>query len=376
MNLKYTLFSFITLVAFTTALKGQDPAFSLFDRSPIVLNPALAGDIPNNFRNRFVAQYRIQWFDVLEDERYEHFSAALDGNIPICGKRGGTKHLGYGIQVISESTPFQSFEPNFRSDKIGIDLAYRFQLADRAYLSAGAEGEWLQQRLATTGLQFPNKYDGIGEFTNVSNQESNLLNNPNANGFSGGAGLTLTLSYLKLNGGVKALPFRLRLGFAVHHITRPNLSLLGQIDDDQAAISHRFTTHLRVGIPLSGNWILDPQKVNAEIIPYAYHTLQGSGVWQLITGTDFKKKVDNISIIFGIGSRLTNPEVSRQSLTSLLLNLGVEWKSGFAAIVADFNRAPFFSDNNDNRATSFEVAFGYFFFEQEGSDCTLLCPFQ
>ncbi|MEM8908871.1 MAG: type IX secretion system membrane protein PorP/SprF, partial [Bacteroidota bacterium] len=293
--MKTSLFSFFLWLSFCWSLAAQDALYTLFDRSPILLNPALTGDIPDQQKHRIIYQHRAQWFDALRDERYEHFAVAYDQNIPLCSNQGASA-IGIGLQAISEEIPYLSGSPNYKTNKLALDLAYRRTLGKRVYFAGGFEAEWLHHRLDTEGLQFPSQYDGLGAFSSSTLSGELLLNpdNSSASAFSIGGGLVLTIDNIKLK-NLKKTSGLLRIGSALHHLTRPNLSLVGNSEDQEATRSIRWTTHFRWQFPISDHF---------SLTPHGMYTLQGRGVWQFIGGGDFYLGSSNIPrLIPGLGFR-------------------------------------------------------------------------
>ncbi len=365
----------ITIISLAYLVQGlsQDALYSLFDRNLILISPALAGDIPNGYLNRVGYQHRLQWFDALREDRYEHFSFAYDKLIPICSS-GGTSAVGVGFQVTSESIPYHKVEPNFKTNKLGVDLAYKRALSKFNYLSGGVEIEWLYNRLHTDGLQFPSQYDGLGAIDpNLTSGELFMeMGDANASAFSMGAGIALTLGEIKTKRKNK-IPRslgQLRLGVSIHHLTRPNLSLIGNDNDQEAIISRRWSTFFRWRLPIYKSSKHEP----IEFIPYGYYAYQGAGVWQLVGGTDFSFGSSIIPrLIPGFGMRLTNRVVGDKAVTSYVFSLRIDMDHIFIAGATDIEVSSIAGGGNDSRATTLEVALGYRFGKTNVSN---RCPTQ
>lgn len=351
-------------------LTAQDALFSLFDSNPLLINPAMAGDISNRYTHRAVAQHRTQWFDALGEDRYEYISIAYGRNFDICNTSKQSA-FGIGINTTRESLPFNIFSdavPNFQSNKVGLNIAYRRSISEHSYASVGFETEWLNNRLLTKGLRFPNQYDGLGNFaSNNSSGESPIFDSDRLsnNAISLGAGLAITIQEIGLKKNPTSRKGSVQIGLAAYHLTDPNLSLLDNPDDQEANISTRWIAHARGSIPLTKG---------VDISPYSFYALQGKGVWQLIYGADFRMGLnEKVKLIPGIGIRQTNRLLSQQTINSVIFSARLKFENFFIAGATDIEFSPFAEGSNDNTVSTVEITLGYLWGKKTGTKCPMDC---
>lgn len=231
---------FICLLSCANLL-AQDPHYTLFDSQPLLLNPALTGEIEGNYTWQASIQQRNQWFDALKPH-FNHTSFSLESSLPICFGNVGRVNFSPGLSF-QQQRFISSSVPRLNMQKIGTHGAVRLQLTDHVYASLGMEFELLQRSLTSTdALQFGTQFDGMGGFdVNLQNGETQI---------PGSGNLTSGMDWDIASGGSIILlsnKLTFRLGGAIHHIRRPVLSLLGN-DDEDARMSHRYTAHYRAKI--------------------------------------------------------------------------------------------------------------------------------
>lgn len=359
----------------------QDPEFTLFDRNPIILNPALTGDIEGAYHIRSTFQYRTQWFDVL-DEEFSHYAFSIDSSLPFCFSK--PRSVSIGGYFLTENTPFEKNSPKLTTSNIGFTSSFRLAFKpEELYISLGMDGQLIRRYLNPEGLRFPTQFDGMGGFDpNAANLEENLpsrrssLMKPSL-----GAGLSLVINELSFRIGKRGrkkvfIPGAYRIGGAVYHLNRPNLSLLGNDKDEEADVSRRWVVHARAIIPLNYRTFSKAPNAYLNLQPYFLYVQQGAGVWQSIFGAEIGFGLAEDYIAVGGGIRLTNGKAAGKNLTDYLLN--IRWRRGhyFIASSVDLNVSPFAKAGNDRTTTAMEISLGYFFGDSEkrGRCKQIICP--
>lgn len=179
-------------------LKAQDVAFSQFFANPLYLNPAFAG---SGVGPRIILNYRNQWPSlpgnfVSYAASYDQYFSALSGGI--------------GIQVLSD----QIGDNNFQHNQVAIMYSNNLTINRNLVLKTGFQYMFAQRSLNWTGLIFPDEIDarlGIQPGTTQEILPFQNVTNANMHDFSAGAILFSEQFYG---------------GFAVHHLTQPNQSLI------------------------------------------------------------------------------------------------------------------------------------------------------
>lgn len=207
------LFCFLNFIQLTC--NSQDPTFSQYDYNPLYYNPALTGLLPNgNPGLRINCVYRSLWTNIPSSFTTYSFSADLESP---CIKSG------QGIIAMNDVEG----EGKLRTSKIGGLYSYRITIEDKAnrdklIIQVGTEVDFVQKRVDWDRLVFSDQVDSLN---GISLPTGNV--HPNQE----------TSSYADFHYGVVGrlyFPYRynqpttaLTIGFAIHHLTQPNESILG-----------------------------------------------------------------------------------------------------------------------------------------------------
>jgi len=363
----------LLLCCFSSLAFSQDPHFSLFDSHPMLINPAFTGDMPDDYRMRLGVQHRHQWFDALNDY-YNHTAFAFDSATPLCFSNATDMTFSPGFYYLQERFPISGKSPRLFSQKLGATLAIRMKLNDEIYFAVGFEGELLQRQLrAVDGLQFGIQYDGMGGFdSQASSQEGQIpLDGNLSSGIKPdlGTGLALVIRLGHRNA--------LRLGGAMHHIQRPNLSLLGNEEDDDADISRRLTAYYRLKF---GTYHEQRNRIDnyAEFQLAGAYVRQGIGIWEFNQRLEMGGHIQDNFFSFSAGVRMTNARVSSgDAVTDLIL--AIRWYKNPVVVElgTDFALSPFANIGNDNTATALELSVSYLLLRKsKSSRCAAMdCPY-
>ena len=113
-KLLFAAMLFVSCISFTK-LKAQDPHFSQFYASPLLLNPALTGAFPGNLR--VSGSYREQWPSIMYPFKTGSFS--IDANI-LHDKIAEGDILGIGLTGIFDNTNNGGLKSNTLSPSLFI----------------------------------------------------------------------------------------------------------------------------------------------------------------------------------------------------------------------------------------------------------------
>ncbi len=156
----------IVLFGATQITKAQDLRFSQYNLSPLVLNPALTGFFPGDYR--FSAIYRSQW-----GNRNSLFSTpAISFDMPIEVAFASSDAIGAGIYIANDNEGGGILS----TQHIMLSGAYHKNLDDdqRHTLSFGVQLGYVQKSVDQTKLIFGDQYDqGTASFSNQSNEMFN-----------------------------------------------------------------------------------------------------------------------------------------------------------------------------------------------------------
>lgn len=234
------LLAIVVLAGVFSSSFGQDIHFSQYYASPLTLNPAMTGGFNGVFRA--AANFRSQWFSIGDPTPYQTYSASFDA--PVFRDRLNNDLFGLGTVFFSD----RSGDGALTTTSIMASLGYTKSVDqyDRHSLAVGIQAGLVQKRIDFTKLTFAEQFDGDFGFDPLAyNGEANIDDN---------------IMYADVNVGVlwrSAVGKKLNtyIGFAYHHLTKPNESFL---DNEDNELDPRFTVHGGVDIKMSKYVTLTP----------------------------------------------------------------------------------------------------------------------
>ena len=176
-------------------VRAQDPQFSQFYAAPLYLNPAFAGSAE---LSRAGLNFRTQWpsldanfttVSVYFDHFFEQYNSGI--GVIVNGDREGLS----GLQSVSA----------------GLQYSYRLQIAEWLTFRPGAEVAFYNRDLNYDNLIFGDQLDENGLITDITGEPLNT-------------GLSRSFADLSLGGLLYNENFF--IGYAAHHVTTPNQSLV------------------------------------------------------------------------------------------------------------------------------------------------------
>ena len=264
-DLKKTI-SLIFAICFTSlaALKAQDLVFSQFYNTPLVINPAFAG---NSTAAQFSGNYRLQWPGL--PGTYE--SLALGYNQYFRKIRSGV-----GFSVISDS----SGQGTLQHLTVGATYMYKVLLKGDYQLKIGIETAFGQNRLDWSKLVF-------GDMLSVSGNPVNSNELPPD---------SFNKAYLDISTGMLIYNKSWYAGMTMKHMNTPDTGFIG---GDQNRLGLPILWNMHVGYQYVfdiGNKQTKPSFVSPSLL-----VANQADFWQLNAGAYFQLK----SLILGAYLRHT-----------------------------------------------------------------------
>ena len=148
-----------------SGLNAQDPVFSQFYSTPLLLNPAFAG---TSFAPRISASYRNQWPSVTNTGiAFSTYAASYEQFIP-------QVNSGIGIMILSDNAG----DGLLRTTNFLASYAYRIAVNDDLQIKLGIEAGFRQYNLDWDKLVFLDQIDQIqGPILNTNEIRPDALTN-------------------------------------------------------------------------------------------------------------------------------------------------------------------------------------------------------
>jgi type IX secretion system PorP/SprF family membrane protein len=215
---------------------AQDVHFTQYFTSPLTLNPAMTGLVPEELR--FAANYRTQW-SAVSSNPYMTGSATFD-IATLKNKLPEGDALGVGLVVQYD----KSGTGSLTNTTAGLSVAYHKAFGhDRLqHISIGIQGYYVQKSIDFAKLTFGDMFNsGTGGFSNATLESFKKVE----------------IGYMDINGGLmysgkiadNATGYA---GYSYYHFTQPVESFLG----DQHQIHARHTGYLGGSFQMNENTVL------------------------------------------------------------------------------------------------------------------------
>ena len=261
MKCKYLLIALIAIYRFTE-ISAQDLHFSQYFNSPLLINPANAGFIPDG-EYRVGLNYRTQWANI--GNPYKTFSAFADGQF--LGDRFENGWIGIGGSLLRDVAG----TGNLTSTRAFGSVAYHQALGLGSLVSAGFNVGWINKRVDFSKLTFDNQWNGKFFDIGAPSGESFVANQVNY--FSLQAGLNYAY-YPNEN-------TYLNVGFSASNINRPRESFYSPNLVD-TRIPMRYTTFLNGSFRAGDAWIVNPNVYVSKM----------STAWEVVGGLNGQRKLN------------------------------------------------------------------------------------
>ncbi|MGB0869882.1 MAG: PorP/SprF family type IX secretion system membrane protein [Flavobacteriales bacterium] len=228
MNRSKLLLAFLIILSgvFTEEAFAQDPTFSQFYSNPLYLNPAFAGaqGCPKIHVNQ-----RIQWPELRGS--FNTTSISFDKNLP-------NINSGYGVQVVYDDAG-NGLLSTFKAAGM---YSYQLKINKKSYILAGAEMSFNSKSLDEDKLVFGDQIGANGQVY-TSSEVGNI---------------NTSASFVDFSFGAVGYTQKFYLGFAAHHITRPDDSFFQSksvnniIIDPQSRLPVKYTIHAGSNFAING----------------------------------------------------------------------------------------------------------------------------
>jgi type IX secretion system PorP/SprF family membrane protein len=277
--MKKTIFIILLNAFAMCTLSAQDLHFSQWFNSPLTTNPANTGFIPDA-DYRLGANYRNQWSSVMS-EPYKTMS--IFGDAQVFRNRIQSGWLGLGGVILRDVAG----SGNLTTTEVYSSVAYHQMLGYSSLLTAGFNAGWVNKRINSASLKFPDQFDG--KFFDNTLPTSVVIDVPNVNYFDMQVGMNYAY-FPNQNTYVNA-------GFSVQHINRARESFFSTDPAGfDSRIPMRYIAFLNGSFKTSDQVILNPmayytnQAGSFETVAgfNAQYNLSGDGDQQLIGGIYYR----------------------------------------------------------------------------------------
>jgi len=301
-------FTIVILFLNISLIYAQDPVLSQFYSSPLLLNPAFAG---NTNSPRFAINYRNQW--PLISQAYRTYAISYDQFF-------NDFNSGIGASILTDD----SGHGLYKTTKFAGVYSYRLKIGKSTYIKTGLELGGVIASVGWDKLIFPDQLDPLfGEVgPGGSPIPSNDIRPDKTN-----------RTYLDLAIGTMIYSPYFYGGISLNHINNPDVRFVKVNDGTSSGLPIRMTLH--AGSQIS---ILDakPGKTNIFISPNILYTQQNNfrellggayiGLGSFFTGGWLRMTPSNIdAVIFNVGVRVNNMKISYSfdaTLSSLTMRSG------------------------------------------------------
>jgi type IX secretion system PorP/SprF family membrane protein len=286
------IFPLACIMALAQTASGQDLHFSQFFNSPLTTNPANTGFIPDgDYRLGF--NYRNQWSSIMAAP---YKTMSVYGDVQLLRDRIENGWLGLGGVVLRDVAG----SGNLTSTKVYGSVAYHQMLGYSSLLSLGFNAGYTNKQINTTGLKFPDQFDG--RFFDNKIPTTVVLDRN-------------SIGYLDLQAGLNYAFFPtteiyLNTGISAHHLNQPYESFFASSNDSANSnkVPVRYIGFLNGSFKLNDFVIVNPniyyttQSNASELVAglNAHYNLSGDGEYQLIAGLYYRHKEAIIPMV-GLG---------------------------------------------------------------------------
>lgn len=208
-SLKYT-FSLAVLALSALSLQAQDIHHSMFNETPVLLNPARAG-VP--FEARAILNYKSQWSTVAEPYK----TIAFSGDMALFKKKQKKAYMGMGLTFYND----KAGDVGMKTTQVGLSISGILQAGDHSKISAGLMTGFVQRGIGTGNQQWGEQYDGSSWNGSLGSGETSTLQNHSFVDLGVGVNYYYGKGekYMTANDGVK-----LNFGVALFHPHAPKYS--------------------------------------------------------------------------------------------------------------------------------------------------------
>jgi type IX secretion system PorP/SprF family membrane protein len=309
---RYTiLVSFLLAITeFPSVLSAQDLHFSQFMQTPLLINPAHTGFIPDG-DYRVGINYRNQWASL---SAFPYKTMSAFGDMQLLQNSEQTGWLGIGGLLLRDVAGTSALT----STKVYGSVAYHQMIGNGSLLGLGFNAGWANKSINTSGLTFPSQWNGQFFDIHQSNGTPILAAN-NINFFDMQVGLNY--AYFPNTSTF------LNAGFSAMHLNRPQESFFTSNNGVDNRIAVRYNGFLNASFKLNDMLILSPhmyvslQAAASEWVTgvNAQYNLSGDGEYTLSGGLYYRFRESFIPLV-GLGFKEMVLQFSYDATASSLQN--------------------------------------------------------
>ncbi len=214
------IIAFLTCAAWSA--KAQDPIFSQYYSTPLLINPAFTG---TTYLPKVSLGYRNQWPALSDDgySAYVTYAASYEQFVP-------TLNSGFGLTILSDN----SGGGLLKMTNIVGSYGYRLDVNQDFHLKIGVEAGVRQTKVDWGRLVFLDQLDPItGAVDPFGNPNPTNEIRPDA----------LTKAVFDVGTGLIAYNDKFYGGIALHHLTTPDESFIGVNSNLKDGLPLRMTLH-------------------------------------------------------------------------------------------------------------------------------------
>ena len=217
---------------------AQDLHFSTPFMAPLLLNPALTGAMPEDFR--VASAYKNQWASV--GAPFKTIYTSFD--MPLLSATANNKSLGAGMSFFND----KAGKTSMGLTQLNLNFSYKFQIKEVQFLAAGVQMGYVQRSINYEGIKWDSQYNGVGYDPALPTGEMSLLQNNSY--LDAGAGITWEY--------IPSKKFFAKLGGAMYHLTMANASYLEAAEDQ---LNLKMVLHGEAEMVLNDQFAILPQLV-------------------------------------------------------------------------------------------------------------------
>jgi len=306
------IFSTIILSCILFGINAQDLHFSQWDLNAAMRNPATMGQMEAG--NKLTASYRTQWSNI--PNSFRNMNLAYENRFD---------KMTWGFALSQNDAG----ENSLRTTNLLLSLGYQKKLSERdEILAIGASGGFIQQRFASTSLQFDNQYTlGEGFDFSMANRENFSKTNHMMPSVSAGVFLSKYFGRVKGSAG---------LSFA--HLNQPSTEFFEgrkEIYPMRTSLFANAKMFFRKDISGEIQYTLNKQSVaREEIIGARVNYELSNKKW----------------LVLGLGNRIND---------AWIMEAGVKFPFSTFTVSYDFNHSRLMPATNSNGALELAATFSF-----------------
>lgn len=253
----------VALLCIVQMTYGQDLHFSQYYNSPLFVNPANTGFIPDG-DYRVGINYRKQWATL--GNPYKTFSAFADAQV--FGNRFENGWVGIGGGLLKDAAG----TGNLSSTRAFGSVSYHQAVGLGSLISAGFNVGWVNKRIDFSKLTFDNQWNG--KFFDISAPSNEPF-------------ITNQVNYLTLQAGINYAYYPnedayMNIGVSVSNLNRPRESFFSPSLTD-TRLATRTTIFLNGSFRTSDAWIVNPNMYISKM----------TTAWEVVAGVNAHRKLLN-----------------------------------------------------------------------------------